>query len=124
MSALLPALGAFCAGLGLDGQPQALPVVLDFERTGRLHLEEDASGSLVVYLARHVPAWREGVALAALRAVHPDRGLPHAVQAGFHGEETLVLLARLPAEQVDTPALDGLLGLLARLADEAEAAAP
>lgn len=114
------AVSEFCAQMGLP--PAELPVVLSFERSGRLHIEE-RDGVLTALLTRRVPLHQAGVAAAALRGVHPDRGLPFTVRAAFRGEDLLVLLARLPAEQVDLPALDSLVRLLARLADDAVAAA-
>lgn len=114
----------FCAslGLGLPGASPGLPLVLDLEHSGRVHIEREDGGTFAVYIARTVPEHREGVAEAALRAVHPDRGTPHPVKAAFRNEGTLVLLARLPEDRLDVPTLDGLVRLLARLADEAEAA--
>jgi type III secretion system chaperone SycN len=114
-----PVIGAFCAALGLP--PHALPLVLSFEHAGQLHLEQ-RDGFVLAYLTRRVPLYRRGVAAAALRAVHPGRGLPFAVHAAFCGEDVLVLLVRLPEETVDLPALNAVLQLLSRLADEAEAA--
>lgn len=114
------AVAEFCAQMGLP--PSGLPVVLSFERSGRLHFEEH-DGVLTALLSRSVPLHQAGVAAAALRGVHPDRGLPFTVRATFRGEDLLVLLAQLPAGQVDLPTLDSLVRLLTRLADEAVAAA-
>jgi type III secretion system chaperone SycN len=108
-----------CAAIGVA--PRPLPLVLRFERSGEVHIER-GEDSLVIYLARHVPAYRSGVAAAALRAVHPDRGLPFRVKAAFRGEETLVLLVRIAEAQADLPVLDAVVKLLTRLADEAETA--
>jgi type III secretion system chaperone SycN len=114
----------FCAslGLGLRGAGPTLPLVLDLERSGRVHIEQEDGGDFAVYVVRTVPEHRAGVAAAALRAVHPDRGAPYRVKAAFRNEDTLILLARLPEDRLDVPTLDGLIRLLARLADEAEAA--
>lgn len=111
------AIADFVSAVGLP--PQAAPLVLRFERAGRLHLET-RDGFVVACLTRDVPLYRTGVAAAALRAVHPDRGLPFVVHAAFRGEATLVFLCRLPERSVDTSTLDRVLGLLSRLADEAE----
>jgi type III secretion system chaperone SycN len=108
-----------CAAIGVG--PRALPLVLHLERSGEMHMEA-REDSLVVYLARQVPEFREGVAAAALRAVHPDRGLPFRVKAAFRAVDTLVFLMRIPEDQVDLPTLDAAMRLLTRLADEAEAA--
>jgi type III secretion system chaperone SycN len=117
----LTALQEFCAGLGID-PPDELPIQLLFERSGRVLVESHGQG-FILSLSREVSVHRHGVAAAALRAVNPERGLPFPVRAAFHGEETLVLLTSLDGDQIDVPTLDGLIGLLARLADEAEAAA-
>lgn len=108
-----------CAAIGVG--PRTLPVVLRFERSGEIRMESREDG-LVVYLARQVPEFREGVAAAALRSVHPDRGLPFRVKAAFRGADTLVFLTRIPDDRVDLPTLDAAMRLLARLAEEAEEA--
>ena len=108
-----------CASMGVGARE--LPLVLRFERSGELHIER-CPGGILIYLAREVPEYRTGVAAAALRAVHPDRGLPFLVKAAFRGEETLVFLVRIPEDRVDLPTLDAVMQLLTRLANEAEAA--
>ncbi|MEJ0017905.1 MAG: hypothetical protein WDN25_15325 [Acetobacteraceae bacterium] len=113
------AVQELCAAIGV--RAGELPLVLRFERSGELHIERQ-DGGIVIYLARQVPEYRTGVAAAALRLVHPDRGLPFTVKAAFRGEETLVLLVRIAEEHVDVPMLDSVMHLLTRLADEAEAA--
>lgn len=112
------AVAQFCAQLGLPAA--RLPLVLSFERSGKLHLEE-RDGTITVILARPVPPHQSGVAAAALRAVHPDRALPFPVRAAFKGEDTLVLLSRIPSDRVDLPALDSVVRLLSKLADDAVA---
>ena len=113
------AIQDLCAAIGVA--PRELPLVLRFERSGDLHIERRGD-AIVVYLARHVPLYRHGVAAAALQAVHPDRRLPYVVKAAFHGDETLILLARMREQDVDLPALGAITRLLTRLADEAETA--
>ncbi len=113
------AVQELCATMGVGARE--LPLVLRFERSGELHIERSNDG-ILIYLAREVPGYRHGVAAAALRAVHPDRGLPFVVKAAFRGEDTLVFLARIPEERVDLPTLDAIMQLLRRLANEAEAA--
>jgi type III secretion system chaperone SycN len=113
------AVDDLCAAIGVGAQP--LPLMLRFERSGDVHIEK-REGFVLVYVARNVPLHRRGVAAAALRLVHPDRGLPHPIRAAFRGDDTLVLLCRLPENRVDLPTLDGIMQTLVRLADEAEAA--
>lgn len=108
-----------CAAVGVRASP--LPLVLRFERSGNLHIER-RNNDIIVYLARSAPAYRTGIAAAALRAIHPDRGLPFPVRVAFHGADTLVLLCRLPEVEVDLPTLDSIMQLLCRLADQAMAA--
>ncbi len=110
-----------CASMGVGARE--LPLVLRFERSGELHIER-CPGGILIYLAREVPEYRSGVAAAALRAVHPDRGLPYSSPEGaaFRGEEALVFLVRIPEDRVDLPTLDAVMQLLTRLANEAEAA--
>ncbi|MBL6080026.1 hypothetical protein JMJ56_18555 [Belnapia sp. T18] len=112
---------AFCEGLGV-AMPRTMPVVLRFERAGRLLIAEDRGG-LTLLLERDLPAWRTGVLAAALRAVHPARGVPRPVHIRCRSHRSLLLSLHLAAEEVDTPMLDGCLRLLNRLADEAEAGA-
>jgi type III secretion system chaperone SycN len=118
---VLAAVREFCAAIGIAG-PRQLPVVLSFERSGRVMVELHEHGVLLS-LSRDVSVHRHGVAAAALRAVNPQRGLPFRVRAAFNGEETLVLLSVLDPAQLDVSTLDGIIGLFSRLADEAEAAA-
>jgi len=115
------AVDELCASIGVP--PQELPLALKFERAGDLFIERRRGGFLLLYLARPVPAYRPGVAAAALRLVNPDRGLPYPVRAAFAGEDKLVLLTRLPEQEVDLPTLDAVMQFLTRLADQAEAAA-
>lgn len=114
------AVRELCASIGVGARD--LPLVLRFERSGEMHIERSKDG-IVIYLARAVAEYRTGIAAAALRAVHPDRGLPFLVKAAFRGDETLVLLVSVPEENVDLPTLDAVMRLLTRLADETEAAA-
>lgn len=117
------AIATFCGTLGLP-LPTAgvsLPFALQLERSGTFRMEEDRAGGYWLTLARPVPAYHGGVALAALRAVHPDRALPIRVKAGFHGEETLVLMTRLAAQATDAPSIEAALRILVRLADAVEA---
>lgn len=115
------AIAEFCASLGLPGGEP--PLAFEFERAGRVHIER-AGEWVSVSLLRPVALHRRGAAAAALAAVHPDRGLPLAVRVAFRGEDALVLVARIAERELDLPALDGAIGLLSRLADEIEAAAP
>lgn len=121
-----PALRALCESMGLPAGMAApdRPLVLEFERSGRLEIGEEADGGFAIALARPVSPHGDGVAAAALRAVHPDRGMPFAVKAAFHGDDRLVLLARLAPEEMQLPTLDRLIGLLVRLAEQAEAGEP
>lgn len=121
-----PALRELCESMGL---PAALampgrPLVLEFERSGRVEIEEEAAGGFAIALARPVSPHSDGVAAAALRAVHPDRGLPFAIKAAFRGDDQLVLLARLAAEEMQLATLDRLLSVLVSLAERAEAGEP
>ena len=113
------AVQELCAIIGVP--PRSLPLVLRFEHSGDLHIERRGR-HIVIYLARQVPVYHAGVAAAALRLVHPDRALPFPVKAAFRGEDTLVLLVRIPEARVDLPTLDSVTRLLTRLAREAEAA--
>lgn len=114
------AIDEFCAALGLP--PAEPPLVFEFERSGRVHIDR-AGEWVTVSLLRPMPLHRSGAAAAALAAVHPDRGLPLPVRAAFLGEETLVLLARIAERRLDLPTLDAAVGLLSGLAGEVEAAA-
>lgn len=113
------AVAAFCAQLGLP--PAELPVVLEFEHSGRLHIEAAGEG-VNVSLVRPIPLHRTGAAAAALAAVHPDRGLPVPVRAAFLGEDALVLVARIDRARLDLPTLDAAVGMLTGLARDIEAA--
>ena len=116
MNAIDPVVAQFCATLNMP--PQRLPLSLQFERSGRLQIDHRGNDYCVL-LARPAPQYQEGVAEAALRAVHPDRGLPFSVRAGFSGDDTLVLLARIPDREFDLPTLERLLAALTSLADDA-----
>ncbi|MER8791429.1 hypothetical protein NKH71_26860 [Mesorhizobium sp. M0983] len=111
---------AFCSAMGLP--PQAPPLTLRFERSGNLHIE-CRDGSVVMYLTRAMPLHRQGIAAAALKAVHPDRALPHMVNVAFYGEALLVLLISITENRVDLPTLESGAQVLVRLVDEIDAAA-
>lgn len=110
------AVAQFCSALGLP--PQGAPVSMQFERSGRLQIEPREDG-FVVLLARPAPPYLHGVAARALRLVHPDRALPFPVKAAFRGDDTLVMLARIAAVDLDLPTLERLVALLASLAADA-----
>ncbi|CCB66708.1 chaperone protein sycN [Hyphomicrobium sp. MC1] len=116
------AIATFCESLGIPLSPigLSLPLALEFERSGTLRLEENGAGGYWLTLAREVPLHRRGVAAAVLRAAHPDRSMPLRVKAGFHGDETLVLMTGLAKEVADAPAIASALRMLVRLADEVD----
>lgn len=116
------AIATFCDSLGISVSHAnlSLPLALQFERSGTLRMEEDGKGSYWLTLARQVPLYRRGVAAAALRATHPDCGIPIRVKTGFHGEETLVLMTRLAKEAADAPTIAATLRILMRIADEVD----
>ena len=121
-----PALAELCESIGLPGSLplRGRPLVLQFERSGRLEIEEQVSGDFAIVLARPVSPHGQGIAAAALRAIHPDRGLPFRVKAAFRGVDQLVLLARLPPADMQLSTLDRLISVLFSLADQAEAGEP
>lgn len=114
---LAAAVADFCRTIGLPAAP--LPLALRFEKSGLLVLEEQ-NDNLVASLHRTAPRYRAGVAVAALRAVHPDRNLPYAVRAGFRGDETLVFQARVQADRVEPSLLEHVLTTLVAIADSVE----
>jgi type III secretion system chaperone SycN len=114
------AIAEFCNSVGLP--PAEPPIAFEFERSGRLHIER-AGDWVTVSLVRPMPLHRTGAAAAALAVVHPDRGLPLPVRAAFLGEDELVLLTRIPEDQLDLPMLNTAIGLLSGLANQVEAAA-
>lgn len=115
-------IATFCGSLGIPLPPAGvrLPLALKLEHSGTFRMEEDVHGGYWLTLAREVPLHRAGVALAALRRVHPDQGGPLRVKAGFHGDETLVFMTRMPAEACDAPAIEAALRIMVRLADEVD----
>lgn len=108
----------FCSSIGLP--PQDPPLALDMERSGTLRVEL-TQGKVAVSLARPFPLHREGVADAALRAVHPDRGISMPIRAAFQGDETLVLFALIDEPIFDLSVLEEAFSLLSRLLRDIDA---
>lgn len=113
----------FCRLLNVS-PPHRMPLRLRFERNGRVVIAAAVqSDAVTLTLERPLPAWRTGVLAAVLRAVHPDRDLPHPVRVGCRGGAHLMLTLRLEPELLEPRTLDAGLRLLCRLADDAEVAA-
>src|SRR5262249_32020364 len=102
--------------------PTELPLALEFERSGRVHIDRTGD-AVTVSLVRPMPLHRTGAGAAALAVVHPDRRLPLAVRAAFLGEDALVLSTRIPEARLDLPPINTAIGLLTGLANEVETAA-
>jgi type III secretion system chaperone SycN len=108
-------------GLDLTDLADRPHIAVSISGLGELHVERPGE-EVLLYLSRpiDVGADRLGVYKQALRAVHFENRLPVPVQCGLH-DGALVLVARHAAGEVDRPALEASLELLATLHEKAAA---
>ena len=94
----LPALAFSAEGLA----------ALDVQDLGRLYFERshgDAGEELLIYLARDIPGYDDGMVGRALALCHYRHNTPFALSAGLRGD-TLLLLTRVPAKQASAAMLE------------------
>jgi type III secretion system chaperone SycN len=122
MSWVDDAIAEFGRSLGLPGLQLGDQAVLNlvFEKSGTLFIERQEA-ELVLYVARQVAAHDDRRAEAALALCHPRQRWPLPVRAGLRGDDTLVLITRIPEREVSVPALQSAVELLFRLHDKAAA---
>lgn len=94
---------------------------LNIERLGRLQMEA-VEGTILVTLARPWPRHSERTALTALALCHWRENHSWPVHAGALGEEWLSFTVCVPARELDLPALEKQIDLLAGLLDATEKA--
>lgn len=96
-------------------------VDLSIERIGRLQLEE-RNGVALVTLARKRREHAENGAATMLRLAHWRENHPWTIHPGMKGEEWAAFTASVPVNELDVPALERLVGYLAKLMDAVEQA--
>ena len=123
MSAIADSMGELIASMGLDPGRVRLDghLALSVEGLGDLHFEE-AEDELLMYLAREIQVDEDAldVQRKAMSLVHFHNVLPFPVQVA-RLEESLVMLTRIQAHDIDLPRLQRAVDLLGELQDKARA---
>ena len=113
------AIDNFCESAGLESS---------FETTGRIQLLFEQSGllnieivreDLLLFLTRNLD-WhqRDKCQYHALKLCSYEHGWPFLIRAGMLGEESLVMTAAIPLNDVTLPTIEQAFNLLSRLHDE------
>lgn len=115
------AVDEFCRTTGLESNfATTARIQLLFEKSGLLNIEI-VKDNLIIFLTRSIDWHRRSVCqIHALKLCHYDQGWPFLIRAGMLGQDSLVMSATIPLDQVTLPSIEQAFNLLSRLHDEIE----